>query len=423
MIKGRRALFLSYDGMTDPLGPSQVLPYLEGLSSRGHQIHLISCEKPERSAEARQAIAKQCKAAGIAWHPVRYANSPPIVGQIGNIARMRRLAKTIIREHAIDLVHCRSLLPALIGLEMKRERGISFLFDMRGYWADERVEGGLWSLGNPVHRTIFRWLKRKETAMLREADHIVSLTIASRDEMLNRADGAARTTPITVIPCCTDLAAFPPIDAEQRARSRAALNIAPDAAVAAYLGSIGTWYMLDEMLAFFKVQRDRSPASKFLFITRDDPKVVLNQARRHALPADALIIRSATRKEVPEYLAAADYGIFFIRPTFSKIASSPTKLGELMALGLPVVINHGVGDVDQILAETGAGVTIRQFDDQAYGAALHEIESKRLGPRRQPDRFAEWFDLQVGVDRFDRIYAGCGDARSSDLHSHNGGKG
>ena len=42
MTSGRRALFLSYDGMTDPLGPSQVLPYLVGLAARGHRITLIS---------------------------------------------------------------------------------------------------------------------------------------------------------------------------------------------------------------------------------------------------------------------------------------------------------------------------------------------------------------------------------------------
>ena len=37
-------LYLSYDGMTDPLGQSQVLPYLAGLSKKGFRFHLISFE-------------------------------------------------------------------------------------------------------------------------------------------------------------------------------------------------------------------------------------------------------------------------------------------------------------------------------------------------------------------------------------------
>src|SRR4051794_20204501 len=41
-------LYITYDGLTDPLGRSQVLPYLTGLAERGHRITVLSCEKPER---------------------------------------------------------------------------------------------------------------------------------------------------------------------------------------------------------------------------------------------------------------------------------------------------------------------------------------------------------------------------------------
>ena len=39
-----KILYLSYDGMTDPLGQSQVLPYLTNLDN-DREIHIISCEK------------------------------------------------------------------------------------------------------------------------------------------------------------------------------------------------------------------------------------------------------------------------------------------------------------------------------------------------------------------------------------------
>jgi hypothetical protein len=51
--------------MTDPLGQSQVLPYLKGLSALGHQFHLISFEKKERYQEEYQKIEKLCSEAGI----------------------------------------------------------------------------------------------------------------------------------------------------------------------------------------------------------------------------------------------------------------------------------------------------------------------------------------------------------------------
>jgi hypothetical protein len=47
VIKGT-ILYISYDGMTDPLGESQVIPYLEGLSKLGHRIYILSFEKKNR---------------------------------------------------------------------------------------------------------------------------------------------------------------------------------------------------------------------------------------------------------------------------------------------------------------------------------------------------------------------------------------
>src|SRR5438067_932207 len=109
-------LYLSYDGMCDPLGGSQVLPYLFGLAARGHRISLISFEKPERTAEERQAVAHACAAAGIDWRPLVYHKRPPILSAMYDLRRMRRLAGRLHRESRFDLVHCRSYLPALVGL-------------------------------------------------------------------------------------------------------------------------------------------------------------------------------------------------------------------------------------------------------------------------------------------------------------------
>ena len=33
-MKEKKVVFLSYDGITDPLGQSQILPYLFGISSK-----------------------------------------------------------------------------------------------------------------------------------------------------------------------------------------------------------------------------------------------------------------------------------------------------------------------------------------------------------------------------------------------------
>ncbi len=61
-----KVLYISYDGILEPLGQSQVLRYLEKLSSK-HQIHLISFEKPEdwQQTEKRLALKKQMQDTAI----------------------------------------------------------------------------------------------------------------------------------------------------------------------------------------------------------------------------------------------------------------------------------------------------------------------------------------------------------------------
>lgn len=401
---GRSVLYLSYDGMSDPLGQSQVLPYLAGLTKHGHRITLVSFEKKERTAAEMEAARQACAAAGVDWHPLRYHKRPPVLSSMVDVAAMRRKAEQLHRDRRFDWVHCRSYLPALVGLAMKRRRGLRFLFDMRGFWADERVDGGLWRLANPLHHLVYRYFKQREADFLREADHVVSLTQAARVILAARADGRADPRPISVIPCCVDFAAFRPPTAAARAAARQALGIAPGRRVAAYLGSIGTWYMLDEMLDCFRVQRERDPDALFLFITRDKAEPILRAAAARGIPHSAIAVRAASRAEVPQFVAAADYAVSFIRPTFSKIASCPTKLGECLALEIPVLINGDVGDVAAVIRDTAGGVLVGRFDDEAYRDALDRLEALGGGKAQWRAAARAWFDLGQGVERYHAIY-------------------
>ena len=204
---GRSVLYLSYDGMSDPLGQSQVLPYLAGLSRRGHRIALVSFEKPSRTAAEMESAQRACAAAGVDWHPLRYHKNPPVLSSAFDAMIMLRAAKRLHCALHFDWLHCRSYLPALVGLAMKRRHGTRFLFDMRGFWADERVDGGLWRLGNPLHRTVYDFFKRKEADFLAESDHVVSLTENARDILLARGDRTPGAPAISVIPCCVDFEA------------------------------------------------------------------------------------------------------------------------------------------------------------------------------------------------------------------------
>jgi len=129
-------------------------------------------------------------------------------------------------------------------------------------------------------------------------------------------------------------------------------------------------------------------------------------------------VRSVRGRDVPSYLAASDAGLAFIKPCFSKLASSPTKNAEYLACGLPLIINAGIGDSDALVTNEEVGALVSQFTQTEYARAFARIEEFARNAeqtRRRTREVAEkLFDLRVvGAERYVRLYnrilAGHGD--------------
>jgi glycosyltransferase involved in cell wall biosynthesis len=400
-------LYLSYDGMTDPLGQSQVLPYLEGLSRLGHRFTLISFEKAAAFEQDKAKISQICTAAGIDWQPLPYTKTPPIVSTIKDVRAMTKLAFKLHGERQFDLVHCRSYISALVGLKMKRQLGVKFLFDMRGFYADERVDGGLWPQNNPVFKLVYSYFKRKETQFLQEADHVISLTQTGKNEMLQWSHVKRNNLTISVIPCCADLDLFntSAVNHAQQDSLRTKLGLSPGQFVLGYLGSVGTWYMLDEMLDCFQVLRRFKPDAVFLFVTGEAESFIRDKALAKGIPAEALVITKSPRLEVPTYLSLVDLGIFFIKPVFSKKASSPVKQGEMMGMGIPCIVNAGVGDVDEITQQYQAGYCLPALNEAAYTQAFEKLDQLLQADRQCIlDGAEQFYSLKAGIARYNQVY-------------------
>lgn len=398
-------LYLSYDGLTDPLGQSQVLPYLSGLSAQGFRFTIISAEKAGNYQKRRSMIEETVKAGSLDWHPVFYTKSPPVLSTLWDLYGIWRSAERLHQEKKFDVVHCRSYLAALIGLRLQEKYGIRFIFDMRGFWADERVEGKLWNLQNPVFRMIYRFFKKQEKKFLRQADYTISLTTRARQEMY--CWPGLVSISVEVIPCCVDTDLFDPEKVETKAQAmwRKKLNLGEKDFVMVYLGAIGTWYMLDEMLDFFSCLLRTQPEALFLFVTADDSATILRLAWSKGINESRLRFISAERREVPILLSLANVALFFIRNTYSKMASSPTKQGELMSMGIPVICNAGVGDSDAVIEQYHSGLVLNRFNEAEYEQVIAKICSLAELDRKIIRKGAlEFYSLKKGVAAYAKVY-------------------
>ncbi|MFA6149743.1 MAG: glycosyltransferase [Chitinophagaceae bacterium] len=402
MSTNANILYISYDGMTDPLGQSQVLPYLAGLSAMGYKITLLSCEKTERwhHKETVQAI---CSKHHINWQPIMYTRKPPIISTIRDVRKMKKIAQSLHQKISFDLVHCRSYVSGLIGQWMQRKFGLPFIFDMRGFWANERVDGGLWNLGNPLYKRVFNYFKNKEKHFLNQSAAVVSLTYAAKDEI---ESWGIPHSPITVIPCCVDTKLFNPetLKPEQVAALRRKADLPSNKMVVGYVGSLGTWYLLNEMLAFFKFWLKDHPDSILFFVTNEPKQMIQDAAKKHRISFDNIRLIAGNRNEMPYYISLMDFGLFFIKNAYSKKASSPVKQGELMAMGVPVICNSGVGDSDFIINKYRSGELVHSFDETGFSASIANLKSDLNHPVEIRNGAKDYFDLQKGIDSYAALY-------------------
>lgn len=364
--------YLTHDSVSEGIGVSQVLAYVEAIAAAGVDVHLHSFEKSEPSATARARLDE----AGVRWTPHDFGR-PGAAGGVGRVLAGARAVR------GADLVHARSDMAAASVMLAGVDR---WLWDVRSLWSDQRIALGALRAGSPEHRV----LQRIERAAARRAGAVVTLTDAVVPKLEQR-HGVPLRTRTEVIPTCVDLDRFtaaPPPSGPPR------LLLA---------GTLNAYYDVPLMARFAQVGRQRAGAELDVLSPGGTPwDALLTQAGAHravAAPAD-----------MPARVAASSAGLSVCRTDagVSLTAAMPTKIAEFLAVGRPVVVNPGLGDADRLVRKGSVGVVLEDHSDAGLERAWDELEALLADPET-PDRCRalaqDHFSLQRGVEQLLRSYS------------------
>lgn len=361
------SLYLCYFPVSEPLVQTQVIPYLRSLAAAGVGIVLLTFEPNPPRGKQKEEIRERLERQGIAWYCLRYHKRPSLPATLWDILAGTVYAAWLVQRHRVNIVHARSHVPAAMAFFLRKLFGVKMLFDVRGLLAEEYEDAGVWRRDDVK----FKLTKRMERKCFDTADAIVVLT--ERIKTILCDEGSVNGTPITVIPCCVDVDKLR-VDAQQAQALREQLGLS-NKTVLLYLGKLGSWYMASEMVDFFAVARETIPNLHFLILTQSDYELARTEFSRRGIGEEAFTLTTVSPDDVPLYLALADVGISFIRPCFSKLASSPTKIGEYLAAGVPIVSNTGIGDCDALLRENNVGVLVEEFTESSYRIAVAQLQN------------------------------------------------
>jgi len=163
------------------------------------------------------------------------------------------------------------------------------------------------------------------------------------------------------------------------------------------------------MCDFFVTLRAQKPNAFFLWLTPGSRERITKLMNDRGISKKDFQIVSVPASDVPSYLSAADAGLAFIKPCFSKQASSPTKYAEYLGCGLPLIINAGIGDSDALINAEKVGALVTRFDQEEYARAVSLIEAMTKDveqTRRHTRDVAErLLDVRrVGRERYVELY-------------------
>lgn len=369
-------MFISYSGLLEPLGQSQVLPYARGLAKAGHRMIVISFEKPTAEEGRQAALRSALESEGIRWFALRYHRRLPVLSTLFDVARGLLLVLWL-GLRGLKLIHARSHVPALIALVAGALLGVPFLFDHRGLMAEEFADAGIWPRGG----ALFHCTNWFEQVFLHRAGGVIVLTERLRNEIQSRG-------PIAVIPCAVDLAHYRLTTSASRRYDLV------------YAGSWGGLYLVEETLRFFAALKVLRPQARFLVLTTSDTMPPEHPA--------GVEVCSVLPPEVPGLLGQARAGISLRRPGRAQVASSPVKVSEYWACGLPVVTSPNVGDLDRLIEERGVGVVLSGFEPEELNAAarglLELLEEGEAVVGRCRRLAEERFDVAAAVRVYHRLY-------------------
>jgi glycosyltransferase involved in cell wall biosynthesis len=389
-----KILYITYDGLLEPLGQSQVLAYQKKLSEE-FDIFLLSFEKSAdlKNRELLQLMQKRVSNASIKWIIRKYHKAPSILATGYDLFAGLIHCSYLVLRYKIKVIHARSYPPALIALLLKKFFGIKFIFDMRGFWADERVDGNIWKRDSQI----FKITKLLEKSFISNSDHIISLTNAATVEINKFPYVTADSLNISVISTCVDLEKF---SLKQSSQPGSHFTLG-------YLGTVGTWYLFQETVQAFKILLDIKPDAKILIVNKGEHKFIVESLQNLRIPLSSIEILEASHDEIPSLIRRMDATVFFLKPLFSKQASAPTKLGEFLASGIPCLTNNGVGDMGDILRLSGAGKVIDELNENSIKKGVNgliELTQQKDIMIKCRKAAALNFSLSDGVASYSKIY-------------------
>lgn len=380
----RNIVFISDSSINNPIIHSQGIPLLKHLVKKNYYCNLVTFERNNGGANS-----------GFVNSKVENINHAKILLSDNILPHwLQIIVKGIIyvfnfnRTQKIDLIHARSLSPAIIATVSKIlfNRRIKVLYDNRGVFIEEEIYKGNWK-EKSCKVKLARYF---EKLVINKSDYIVVVSNVFKNYLIENFNNLNIKNKIKVIPNRTKI----PADIEKKNKE--------DKIIGIYSGSIVKWQKIEDIINLIKQFLNLNKNLKFVFLTYQDIKLV--KSKFNDLTDDKIEFHNLNPADVSEYLKMGSFAILIREKHLLNRVSSPLKFAEYLANGLPVLISEEIGDTENIILKYGVGVIIKNNN---YQKAYYDLIKLLNDPNISDKCFLiakRKFNIEDSFNEYEAIY-------------------
>ena len=336
MINKKKILYLSFDGLTDPLGRSQVVPLILELS-KDYNVNIISFEKKIFYQSSYNEISNKFFKNNINHYKIKFYKNY-FVKTLSFFNYFLVILKLIFF-NKVELIHIRGYQPIIFLYPILLFKKLKIIFDIRGFWPEEKIDRNNWSKNNWIYK-VFKIL---EKYFFKYSKIIICLTKHSKEIIIENHN--IDKNKIHIIPTCSSKIKFN-INEELISTNKI---INEEFIKIGYLGTTIGAYNFNKTLELIKTLIDNNIKFKFYVYTFDDKKNLVTKFKKNKINENFYFIKNINYDNIEKYLSQLDFVIFYLNNNYSIKASFPTKISECLLSGVPIICNNFNKDIEYII--------------------------------------------------------------------------
>lgn len=267
--------------------------------------------------------------------------------------------------YGVRIIHGESIYPSSYSLKACKKIGGKFVFDVHGIAPEESEMNK-----EPVDRV--EVLKTVEEQIINFSDAIIFVSSHMKKHYQKKYD--LSFTNSLIIPTCVESKKFR-MSFEERIKIRESKGLA-DKFVFLYMGTLSVWQWTEAMFTIFgQIQKQIENPFFFLLLPNDAHNHAYELLSELGIPRKNFLIKQADHNEIGSIISIADAGLLLRKANPVNLVSYPTKAGEYLAAGVPIITTENVGDVTEVVKERKLGLIISPTDEGISSTDEERIKS------------------------------------------------